>query len=654
MRGRIEHILAGTALALVLTAAPALAQTTLVNAPVPSDNATATPAPPAPTGEQATPAPAPAAEPAKDAAPAATPAPASTPVQAATPDKNTEIAGKLREQVPGKLDRLFSRRAERAAVEAFYKARDFAPLWLTDGAANAKAKAAIDYLAHADRDGLDPAEYPTPDFAAASDAAALAEAELKLTAAAMRYAHHALNGRVHYSRIANDISFPHDTDDAPDVLRKLADNADTAKTLDGFQPQHRYYQALKKALADARAGKFEKKDEAEKKPVVRISGGKVMKLGMKDDRVVALRKRLSITANADSNVYDNDVQEAVTKFQKEAQIGVDGNVGPNTLAALNGDDTAAPKIGDPVDLIIANMDRWRWYERDLGDIHVIVNIPDFRLTLYKSDKVYWTTKIVVGKPSQATPLISADMKFITVNPTWNVPPSIIENEYLPALQQDPNALERIGLKIEQAADGTVRIWQPPGAANALGRIRFNFPNKYLVYQHDTPDKHLFAKQRRAFSHGCMRVENPLKYGEMLLSLVLPQEKYTEARLASMFGGSEININFPESKHIRVHLTYQSAFVDDEGKLQLREDVYGRDARMLGFLKGSERRVADIAIERPPNTSSKPVRVAPGTFGGSGYGGGPNFFDFLFGGNSGREYYGPARRRTDNNGRITWR
>ena len=189
-------------------------------------------------------------------------------------------------------------------------------------------------------------------------------------------------------------------------------------------------------------------------------------------------------------------------------------------------------------------------------------------------------------------MISAEMKFITVNPTWNVPPSIIEKEYLPALEQDPQALDRIGLKLTQDADGTIHISQPPGAGNALGRIRFNFPNKFLVYQHDTPDKYLFAKEKRAFSHGCMRVQNPLTYGEKLLSLVLPNEHYTEAQLESMFGGSEININFPKS--IPVHLTYQTAFVDDDGKLQMREDVYGRDARMIAILKSNERKVADIA------------------------------------------------------------
>ena len=241
--------------------------------------------------------------------------------------------------------------------------------------------------------------------------------------------------------------------------------------------------------------------------------------------------------------------------------------------------------------------------------------PTTRLSLFNDGKLFWHTKIVAGMPGKATPMISAEMKFITVNPTWNVPPSIIENEYLPALQEDPNALDRIGLKLTQDADGTVHIFQPPGAGNALGRIRFNFPNKFLVYQHDTPDKYLFKRDKRAYSHGCMRVENPLTYGEKLLSIELPNEHYTEARLEKMFGGNEININFP--KPIPVHLTYQTAFVDQDGKLQLREDVYGRDARMIAILKGSERKVADIAIERAPNTSGKPVRMPVGMYGGGG-------------------------------------
>ncbi len=170
-------------------------------------------------------------------------------------------------------------------------------------------------------------------------------------------------------------------------------------------------------------------------------------------------------------------------------------------------------------------------------------------------QLYWNTRVVVGKPTQATPIMTRTMKFITVNPTWNVPPSIIDNEYLPALQQDPTALERIGLKLEQNRDGTVRIYQPPGDRNALGRIRFNFPNKFLVYQHDTPDKHLFAHEKRAYSHGCMRVQDPLMYGEKLLLGSCCRTRTTRrSGCARCSAASEININFPTTIPVHHHLS----------------------------------------------------------------------------------------------------
>ena len=153
------------------------------------------------------------------------------------------------------------------------------------------------------------------------------------------------------------------------------------------------------------------------------------------------------------------------------------------------------------------MERWRWLPRDLGKTYVMVNIPDFTLQVVKRrrNRLEDAHRDAASRASKATPLLSETMKYITVNPTWNVPPSIINNEYLPALQQDPTVLERMGLKLEHNRDGTVRIYQPPGERNALGRIRFNFPNKFLVYQHDTPDKHLFA-------HGDARLQPRLHAG----------------------------------------------------------------------------------------------------------------------------------------------
>jgi murein L,D-transpeptidase YcbB/YkuD len=643
------NLLAGTALALVLMvpATGANAQSAEIppvgDAPILTD-ADIQPNFDKPKAAETKPA---DAKPVMQAAPAAAPAEVKPVADAKSAD--TLIADRLRDST-SKLDRLFSRKNERAAAETVYKDRNYAPLWLTDGALNAKGQAAIDYLAHVDRDGLDPTDYPVPDFKSAADPDAKADAELKLTAAAMTYARHALHGRIAWSRVAGDIFYDSARPSEADVLKKIADSTDMAATLNGFEPQFAEYQNLKKALADVRAGKLDQKKPEAAKPVahVRIAEGKILRPGMKDDRVIALRKRLSI--GGEGNLYDDTVRDAVKAFQTESDLDADGNLGPNTTRALNGEQTASVpvKVADPADTIIVNLERWRWVPRDLGNTHVIVNVPDYRLTLWNDNKVYWTTKIVVGKPgTHATP-----MKFITVNPTWNVPPSIIEKEYLPALQEDPGALERIGLKIEQNPDGTIRIWQPPGAGNALGRIRFNFPNKFLVYQHDTPDKYLFAKEKRAYSHGCMRVENPLMYAEKILSLTLPQEHYTEARIEKMFGGSEININFPTAKQIPVHLTYQTAFLDQDGKLQFREDVYGRDQRMIAILKG-ERKVADIPVERPPNTSAKPVRAAPGMYGGGYDRSGPgDFFGWIFGGNGPRYQYGPPRR-TDN-GRYTYR
>src|SRR5439155_26948559 len=181
---------------------------------------------------------------------------------------------------------------------------------------------------------------------------------------------------------------------------------------------------------------------------------------------------------------------------------------------------------------------------DLGKTYVMVNLPDFTLKVMHNGTQAWLTRIVVGKPSLPTPLLFAQMKYITVNPTWNVPPSIVQNEYLPALQQDPTVLSRMGLKLVYNRDGSVHIYQPPGEANALGRIRFNFPNRFLVYQHDTPDKHMFAHDMRAYRHGCMRVQDPAKYAEVLLNIARPTENWTADKVKRMFGTGEQDIQLP--------------------------------------------------------------------------------------------------------------
>ena len=208
---------------------------------------------------------------------------------------------------------------------------------------------------------------------------------------------------------------------------------------------------------------------------------------MSDERVPALREKLGLAAVRGDNFYDKPLADAVAQYQKEKGLSATGKLTQQTVDALNG-----KRHENDDQIIIANMERWRWIPRDLGKAHVVLNIPDFSLRVYNNGATIWQTRVVVGKPATPTPLLSETMKYITVNPTWNVPPSIVYNEYLPALQQDPTVLKRMGLNLQQRPDGSVHISQPPGEANALGRVRFNFPNKFLVYQHDTPDKHLFA------------------------------------------------------------------------------------------------------------------------------------------------------------------
>jgi len=651
---RFEQLLAGTAVALALTLMPyagsaIAASEAEIAAAVPVPESADLPPPsikdviaPADAAMQPeTPAAAaPKPEAPVDAA-AATPAaaePTNSTLAASTDDvkfntasvsADTALVDKLRDQLAsGKFDRILGGKKERLTIEAFYASRDFAPLWIADGAIADRAKAAAAYLARVDADGLDPSEYPVPQIKAGMEPEALAEAEIKFTDSVLTFARHAMAGRVHYSRVAADIVYDLAKPDPANVLARIAKAQDAGAALDSLNPPQPQYKALKAKLAEMRKGADDvAKPMIAQGPVLKYSKDKKGKeVLMEDPRVPVLRERFGLKSPDGDTTYDKALSDTIAKFQKENGINASGQLNAATLEFING-----PKREKTVDIIIANMERWRWMPRDLGQTYVMVNIPDFTLRVVRDDKLVWKTKVVVGKPNLPTPLLSAEMKFITVNPTWNVPPSIINNEYLPALQQDPQAMERIGLKVEQNRDGTIRIYQPPGDRNALGRIRFNFPNKFLVYQHDTPDKHLFAHDKRAYSHGCMRVENPLKYGEVLLGLALPNEHYTADRLQKMFGGSEVNINFPTG--IPDHLTYQTAFVDDDGKLQIRDDVYGRDQRLLAILKGSERKMAEGAIDRPKGSSSAPVRMPPGTFGNAGgdnfFGGG--FFDRLFGG-----------------------
>jgi murein L,D-transpeptidase YcbB/YkuD len=532
-------------------------------------------------------------------------------------DPDAPITEQLHNLTNGKFDRIIGSTKERESIDAFYASRFYAPLWITQGKANARAEAAIAYLGRVSADGLDPTDYPVPNFASLTDPVGLTEAEITLTASVITYAHHAQIGRVHWSRVSGDIFYDRSAPDPGDVLVTMAQAKDAGEALDAYEPHAEAYLALKAKLAEIRAGQ----GGSDK---TRIPNGPSLKIGMRDERVPLLRSRLDVAS--EGATYDKELANAVKKFQERHELKPTGTLDLATVEALNG-----RRSDRQIDIIIANMERWRWMPPDLGDTYVIVNLPDYTLRVIRQGKQVWMTKIVAGKPATPTPIMSAQMKSITVNPTWNVPDSIAANEYLPLLQQDPTILQRMGLQVSYNADGSIHLSQPPGEQNALGQIRFNFPNKFLVYQHDSNQKYLFANDKRADSHGCMRVQDPVKYAEVLLSMVRPGEGYTQDRIRRMFGAYETDIQFPT--FIPVHLTYQTAFVDDQDKLEFREDIYGRDHALLAILNGTERKVADIPIQRKDSTIRRQLLAMPDNYWGNwgrGFGGGLNFFTRLFG------------------------
>ena len=610
--------------------------------PTPSTVAAPAPADKTETTASTTPATAPAASVTMPAAPsdtavqqakepAAAPAaqePAKTASKVAPADQ--PVADKLRDALQTQATKFFDRKNERAAVEKFYAARDYAPLWTEGGALTTRAKSVVSRLNDAAADGLNPDEYPVPNFAAATGPDWLAEADLKLTASMLAYARQAQSGQMHWSQVSADIQYPEHPVDPNEVLANISAAKDASAALQAYNPPQKLYKELRAKLAELR-GQSEG-------PVTMIPEGPTLKLvgknavAMDDPRVPQLRAKLGVTENPDDTHYDAAVAAAVRKFQAQNGLHTDGILGNRTIQAIN-----SPKRDREIDTIIVNMERWRWLPRQLGapslgNAYAILNIPDFTLKVMHNGAEVWKTRVVVGKPGKhATPLLTETMKYITVNPTWNVPPSIINNEYLPALQQDPTVLDRMGLKLQQNRDGTIHISQPPGERNALGRIRFNFPNKFLVYQHDTPDKNLFSRDVRAFSHGCMRVQNPDQYAAILLNIAMPNEHYTPEKIRAMYGNSERNINFPTP--IPVNLTYQTAFVDGTGHLQIRRDIYGRDAAMQALLRNAKNKNLEAVVAHAQPNYSRPraqLPIAVNDRGGFGHDSGPNFFERLFG------------------------
>lgn len=477
-----------------------------------------------------------------------------------------------------------------AELRQFYADRAFEPLWIEAAGASARAKALAAALAAADQDGLDPNDYAAPAIAArldAQDPAALAELEVLMSRAVARYAADQLAGRTVPTEVDSEMRIEPDRPGAGAVLLAVDGAPDLADYLASFAPRTPNYQRLKEALAAYRA-------VAAAGGWRQVPEGPSLKPGMSDPRVPILRERLIEAGDLSAEIaippeaaelYDPALEAAVKRFQWRHGLTQDGVAGKKTVAAMN------VPVEARIEQMLLNMERRRWMPDDLGERYVFVNMADFELKVVDGPRTIHDSRVVVGTPYHRTPVFSGMMTYVVLNPYWNITPSIARNEILPKLRKDASYLERNNIVVlSDWSEGAVPVdpdtidWsqvssrsfpyklrQEPGEQNALGRIKFMFPNLYNIYLHDTPSRQLFRETVRSFSHGCIRVEHPVDFGAVLLEA----DGWTKEKLdAAIATGAQKVITLRQP--IPVHLTYLTAWVNKDGSIHFRDDIYGRD------------------------------------------------------------------------------
>ena len=481
----------------------------------------------------------------------------------------------------------------------FYLLRAFQPAWIdANGMPTAAAADIAARLARVHEDGLDPTRYRQDAIGARLDALRadgampslddLVDFDLLVSDGWLTLGGHLLRGRVDPEKLYGQwLATPRERD-----LASLLDTAlaagEPVQVLEELQPAYPNYVRLREALANLRTI-----DPASEPPGV--PSGVAMRLGDDDERVPALRRRLHFlglldpAASLDDTRFDGYVDAALLAFQQRSGLEPDGIFGRGTRAMVN--TTIAERIAQ----VELNMERFRWLPQKFEPRHLRINIADFSLELVEDGEVTLAMDVIVGRPYRETPVFSGRMTYLTFSPAWHLPPTISREDILPRLRKDPQGVVDDGIRVfsgwgadEREVDPLQVDWrkvssrslpyhfrQDPGPKNALGRVKFMFPNRFSVYLHDTPARELFDRAQRDFSSGCIRVQKPK---DLAVQLLMDDPAWTPARIEeAMNGGKEQNVSL--TRPLPVHLAYLTAWVDDSGVLQFREDIYDRDKRL---------------------------------------------------------------------------
>jgi L,D-transpeptidase YcbB len=477
-------------------------------------------------------------------------------------------------QIPG-----YARSTLWKDLQQLYRNRSYRPVWVGTDTSQSQMTVLIESLCSAQTDGFHPSDYPTEKILSSLHAAYgnpkpdlqyLAQLDLLLTYTLLDYGYDLSTGRLDPSLVAPNWHIHPSRESLSRVVHGALQEGRIDEAIQTLRPSHPEYDQLRKALAIYEA-------IAQQGGWPQIEKGGALKGGDRNPRVIALRKRLATTGDLtprlgeDDSHYDEAVATGVASFQERHGLKADGVLGPATLKALN------VPVEDRILQIKLNMERWRWLPRDLGERYLLVNIPDFQLHAYEKGVETLTMAVVVGQEfnNRATPAFSGSMESVVFSPYWNVPTSIARKEILPKVQEDPEYLEKHNY--EMTSRGLIR--QRPGPGNALGLIKFLFPNEFSIYLHDTPKKHLFKRHSRAYSHGCIRVQKPV---ELAMYVFNDESTWTEKRIRRlMHGGRSQSVRLP--KEVPVYILYLTTFVRD-GRVHFREDLYGQDKVIIETLR----------------------------------------------------------------------
>jgi murein L,D-transpeptidase YcbB/YkuD len=494
-------------------------------------------------------------------------------------------------------------------VRRFYEDAPSWPVWIDDGGARPAVATLQHAVAEAYGDGLNPAHYELGNTKLLRerswnpfrrhddvDPGTLADLDLRLSATALKFASHLVRGRVKPGTVDKHWFGRQREDDVVKILRAGFDADQLEKTFHLLRPQHPQYQGLKRALAEHRriaaAGGW---------PA--IPADAVLKPDQAHPAVATLRSRLQasgdLSGSADASVFDPGLQDALKRFQRRHGLPETGKLDKETRGALN------VPVEARIRQIEINMERWRWLPEKLGDEYILVNIPTFHLTAIEGGRGALEMAVVTGTRDETpTPIFSDEMTTVVFSPYWNVPPNILRDETIPAAMSNPGYITRQNMEVLVGDrvvdpwnvdwwDPRLRVRQRPGAGNALGHVKFVFPNNFDVYLHDTPADALFAHTDRDYSHGCVRVEKPFDLARWVLR---HQPEWTAERIQSAMGsGQEKHVAL--SHGIPVYIVYATVWAHDDGTVQFGVDVYGHDARQGGMVRRA----------RPPRSSPRPDR-----------------------------------------------